>query len=588
MDYNKYDISEMYKPEEIVNSLLKYYYAVFILDYTNDCVIPIRLSDEVSKIPNHDIVKAFSALSWSCNLGDALKRIAQEKYYKGLFAFINRDSVVTAFNPEDEVQVLKYTFLHIDNSWKRAILTPLKMNGNMTERALLTIANVEVPPKQVDESNESKLQTKRYRDVFLDVVEHMYTGMIRVDIRTGQTVQLRSEGNHMVEYSHNKKWDELCKIALNMVHPEDKELFYNNCSMEAWAQINQNQNLQFEFRDSYGQEDGSYRWYSGAVHIVCEPEQKIALLYTVDITDKVNERDQLKESSERDELTFLYNRTHLDLMLETEYRDIHSCGVLFLDINDLKETNDLKGHKAGDELIYQGAESLRILQNDEVQVYRYGGDEFIVIAPNITQEYLEKLIDRWKAHLKWLEESNGISCSMAYGKAWNIAPCSVKELISLADAEMYKNKRKMKKEQEPDSSLEKRDLSRQRRYLLDVLSSEYDCIYELDLRNNHYQRLKSLFSDTDDNAPKEGSFNPYLIQILSGKVDERQINRALSAISAHNLLQHMDENHILRLQMKPTYIPNTVWNVKAQVVEMKDDYPIKVMILLKVETVQEQ
>lgn len=579
-----YNMDKIYNPEEIVNSLFKFYYAVFILDYINDLIIPIRLSKDVALLSDFESPEVFESLSWSQTLGHSLKKTVHTKYYKGMFAFLNRDNVSTAFDADDEVQVIKYTFRQPNGSWKRAILSPLKMNGNTTERALLAIINAEDRQTSTDETKELRLQAKRYHDVFCGAVEQMYTGMIRVDMQTGQAIQLRSEGNHMIEYAHNKKWDELCKIALSMVHPEDKGIFYQNCSMETWEQVNKNKKFQFTFRDSYGQEDGAYRWYSGAVHIICEDKQKIALLYTVDITDQVSERAHLKETSERDELTFLYNRTHLEAMLETEYQDIRSCGVLFLDINDLKQTNDLKGHKAGDELIYQGAESLRILQKDDVHVYRYGGDEFIVIAPNITQEYLETLIKQWQTHLKWLEERNGIACSMSVGKAWSIAPCSIKELIAVADAEMYKHKRQTKKEQTNDSSLEKRDLSRQYRYLLEVLSSEYDCIYELDLRNDHYYRVKSLFSDTDETSPKEGSFNPYLLQVLTGKVDEKKIKQILSAISAHNIMKHMNDEHIIRIQLKPSYAENIVWNVKVQVVEMKNDYPVKIMILLKIDT----
>lgn len=579
-----YKPDNIYDPDEIVNSLLNYYYAVYILDYINDLVIPLRLPKDATQLTGCENTQAMKSLSWSQTLGKALEKAVPENYYKSMYAFLNRDNVSTAFDVDKESRVAKYTFQQTTGDWKRAILTPLKMNGSITERALLAIVNADMQQTNKDETNAMKLQAKRYQDVFCGAVEQMYTGMIRVDIQTGQAIQLRSEGNHMIEYPHNKKWDELCRIALSMVHPEDKDIFYNNCSMETWEQVDHNKKFHFKFRDSYGQKDGAYRWYSGAVHIVCEKEQKFALLYTVDITDQVMERVQLQESSERDEQTFLYNRTHLDIMLETEYQDIRSCGVLFLDINDLKETNDLKGHKAGDELIYQGAESLRILQSDEIHVYRYGGDEFLVIAPNITQEYLDTLIEQWRTHLKHLEELNGIACSMAYGKAWSIAPCSVKELIAMADAEMYKHKKQIKREQSEDSSLEKHDLFRQHRYFQEVLATEYDCIYELDIRNDHYHCVKALFSDTKDYTPTEGSFSPYLIHVLAGKVDEEDLKEVLSAISASNIMKQMDDKRILRLQLKPSYVEGIVWNIKVQVVEMKNDYPIKVMILLKVES----
>ncbi len=56
-----------------------------------------------------------------------------------------------------------------------------------------------------------------------------------------------------------------------------------------------------------------------------------------------------------------------------------SCGVLFFDVNDLKEYNDTKGHQAGDLLIQKAAESLHTLTDKDVSAFRVVGDECAVI-----------------------------------------------------------------------------------------------------------------------------------------------------------------------------------------------------------------
>lgn len=153
------------------------------------------------------------------------------------------------------------------------------------------------------------------------------------------------------------------------------------------------------------------------------------------------ENTRLREVSERDPLTDLFNRNKLDAMIETEYRGLHSCGVLFFDVNSLKQVNDLQGHAAGDALLRQVADSIRSITSRHVQAYRYGGDEFIAVVGNHPISHMDMLVELCESRLSLLSRRSGIASSVTVGRSYAVAPFHVRELIRLADADMYEHKR---------------------------------------------------------------------------------------------------------------------------------------------------
>lgn len=153
------------------------------------------------------------------------------------------------------------------------------------------------------------------------------------------------------------------------------------------------------------------------------------------------ENSRLLEVSERDKLTNLYNRNKLERMIETEYKGMHSCGVLFFDVNSLKQINDQYGHSAGDTLLRQVADSIRSITSRNVLAYRYGGDEFIAVVGNHPVSYMEMLIELCDSRLRHLSRHSGIPSSVTVGHAYAVAPFDVRDLIRQADEDMYEHKR---------------------------------------------------------------------------------------------------------------------------------------------------
>jgi len=99
-------------------------------------------------------------------------------------------------------------------------------------------------------------------------------------------------------------------------------------------------------------------------------------------------RQKLESQSIRDGLTGLFNRSFMEIALERELiragRQGKQVAVMMLDIDHFKQFNDTAGHEAGDVVLREVADAMRLGVRSEDIVCRYGGEEFLIIMPEIT------------------------------------------------------------------------------------------------------------------------------------------------------------------------------------------------------------
>ena len=144
-------------------------------------------------------------------------------------------------------------------------------------------------------------------------------------------------------------------------------------------------------------------------------------------------QDELHYLSYRDALTGLYNRNrYVNILENSQGQTWRKVGVVYMDLNGLKKVNDEQGHEAGDRLIQSAAAQIRRVFPE--QGYRIGGDEFVVIVPDVEEEQFlgsVELLQRQAAEQKIL-----ISCGFCWEEV-----CEDREaLMKRADALMYKSK----------------------------------------------------------------------------------------------------------------------------------------------------
>lgn len=162
-------------------------------------------------------------------------------------------------------------------------------------------------------------------------------------------------------------------------------------------------------------------------------------------------KDEFEYYSEYDEMTGVLNRRagleQLEKADQTNRRDGDGLCVCFVDVNALKEVNDVLGHESGDELIKTVVDAIKnnIRQGDFL--VRMGGDEFLIVLSRADQEGAEQVWERIKGDIDAVNttENRRYVVSASHGIAQKIPGESIDAVIHRADMLMYEEKRIMKK-----------------------------------------------------------------------------------------------------------------------------------------------
>lgn len=149
----------------------------------------------------------------------------------------------------------------------------------------------------------------------------------------------------------------------------------------------------------------------------------------------------------KDYLTGVSNRREAARILEHEIRQAQRYGialsVAMMDLDDFKRINDAQGHAAGDAALKKLASVLKRAARDADAVGRWGGDEFIVIAPFTTSDGLDALAERVRLRVEnAASRSPGAMTTASIGIAeLNDGDADSKDLLARADHALYEAKR---------------------------------------------------------------------------------------------------------------------------------------------------
>lgn len=143
------------------------------------------------------------------------------------------------------------------------------------------------------------------------------------------------------------------------------------------------------------------------------------------------------QNFKRDPLTNVFNRRCF--FIDAERNESSLTAVISIDLNNLKQINDNESHEAGDKAI---CEMVKCIQNSLVKgcfLYRVGGDEFMILCFRKKKEEVLHISEKIQYEMK----KTPYQC--AIGTAFLENNINFKNACTIADEEMYKNKRKQKK-----------------------------------------------------------------------------------------------------------------------------------------------
>lgn len=151
----------------------------------------------------------------------------------------------------------------------------------------------------------------------------------------------------------------------------------------------------------------------------------------------------------RDGLTGLYTQRyfyeHLDILINHPAANIKSFGLVMIDLDDFKRLNDKLGHVEGDRILKDIAETIKRTVRDTDVVARYGGDEFAIILPGVEYQLCQVIVERLRSAIVSMDYFDNVSIGSAL---YPDESTQIHQLVTLADARMYQQKRRTKQDQE--------------------------------------------------------------------------------------------------------------------------------------------
>jgi diguanylate cyclase (GGDEF)-like protein len=161
---------------------------------------------------------------------------------------------------------------------------------------------------------------------------------------------------------------------------------------------------------------------------------------------------QMKEMGVRDPLTGLYNRHHFNDVIKRELANVRRYGislsVLLADVDRFKEINDVKGHQAGDDVLKFVANYLTSCVRESDFVFRWGGDEFLVLLPRTDEGSAAQKAEELARRLPAIPGLEQVQPSLSVGWATHRMDADFMSTLSQSDARMYEMKLRGKKERE--------------------------------------------------------------------------------------------------------------------------------------------
>ena len=154
---------------------------------------------------------------------------------------------------------------------------------------------------------------------------------------------------------------------------------------------------------------------------------------------------QLKIQASQDPLTQLVNRRAIDAHLESRSKCEAPFSIIYIDLNNFKEINDTYGHQAGDSLLRQVGDRLRLAFRTTDVVGRWGGDEFVALVDAGSSE-AKAYISRIKIAMSdefvipYGETELRVNMGAAVGIATRRPGETTTEIFERADAQMYEQK----------------------------------------------------------------------------------------------------------------------------------------------------
>ncbi|MFC0525488.1 diguanylate cyclase domain-containing protein [Pontibacillus salicampi] len=230
---------------------------------------------------------------------------------------------------------------------------------------------------------------------------------------------------------HQKSMEDPLSI-LELTHPDDMPIIQQKLR----GDLDYSQPILQRWRN----EEGEYIWFEEHATPIYEKGSFVAIQGVIrNIHDKVILQHRLEYQITHDSLTGVHNRDYFESQMKQSEDSDQSAAIILCDLDNLKYVNDTEGHKKGDQLIQEAASLLHNYAKPHIKVCRIGGDEFALLATNLTENEIEQIVTSIKSAVSTARTGLEISVGYAYSLS---SRNKMDQLYIDADHHMYKDKKK--------------------------------------------------------------------------------------------------------------------------------------------------
>jgi diguanylate cyclase (GGDEF)-like protein/PAS domain S-box-containing protein len=169
--------------------------------------------------------------------------------------------------------------------------------------------------------------------------------------------------------------------------------------------------------------NGAAAWYASRFGSIKRNGQVVAVtLIATDITERKLVEETLAEQAVRDPLTKLYNRRYFNHRIGDEiaraHRNRHPLAILLCDLDHFKAINESRGHHFGDEALKAAAKSIQDSTRGTDLVFRWGGDEIVIVLSDADREGCLIVADRVRTGIQKIGEEVNEALDLSIGVAF--------------------------------------------------------------------------------------------------------------------------------------------------------------------------
>ena len=384
----------------------------------------------------------------------------------------SRRSIRKYVHPEDQEKVIKYHYidemlknLKIRNSFtdtyrlvvndKVKYIRHMEILSRDKKHIIVCIENIDAEMREKLAQRENQQRSITYTQIAESLASH-YDLIYYIDVNNLSFIEFATHkiyGELEIQEEGDNFFSVAKQNADRVIHPEDRarmKLFLDKDNII--TRLGNRKKLVEDYRMVV---DGGKPRYT-RMKVMWSSDKSHFIMCIENREDDVKrEKEHLQalamanEIARKDELTSTRNKTayqemEKDIQQSIEEGTNDPFGIIICDINDLKLINDTEGHKAGDEYIKASCKMIcKIFSHSPV--FRYGGDEFIVILRGQDFDNRESLLSTLRRQVEeHVNLGEGAVVAAGLAEFQPLEDKTVEAVFNRADSRMYEDKKKLK------------------------------------------------------------------------------------------------------------------------------------------------